>query len=243
MSRETDEGGAGGGLARTLLWNGVDGRRTADEGKMHETRRRKKRKTAFEQEALPFIDELYSTALRYTRNPKDAEDLVQDTYLRAFVAWDRFKSGTNCRAWLFRILTNTFINGYRRKVREREVLAGGGRVPVHETTCSHEGLHHAINPEKWIFRRLLSRDVEKALEDLPVEFRMVVVLADLRDFSYKEIADMLECPVGTVMSRLFRGRRLLRRALFEVAVRDGVIPRPTRAVRPEDYRIRKAAAV
>ena len=208
-----------------------------------QTRRERSKQTAFEREALPFIDELYSTGLRYTRNPKDAEDLVQDTYLRAFVAWDRFKSGTNCRAWLFRILTNTFINGYRRRVRERQVLAGDGKVPVHETTCSHEGLHHASNPEKWIFRKLLSKDVEKALSDLPVEFRMVVVLADLRDFSYKEIADILECPVGTVMSRLFRGRRLLRRALFEAAIRDGVIPRPVQAVRPEDYRIRKAAAV
>ena len=176
------------------------------------TKRRKRRvETEFEREALPHIDELYSAGLRYTRNPRDAEDLVQDTYLRAFTAWGGFQRGTNCRAWLFRILTNTFINGYRRSVRERALLSPDAKVPVHETTCGQEALRWYDNPEKLIFRRLLCRDVQKAIDDLPVEFRMVVVLADLQDFAYKEIADILECPVGTVMSRLFRGRRLLRK--------------------------------
>jgi len=213
---------------------------------MKKTQIERRRETDFEREALPFIDELYSAGLRYTRNPRDAEDLVQETYLRAFLAYDRFERGSNCRAWLFRILTNTFINGYRRSVREREILAGGGKVPVHETTYGQAALHHYHNPEKWIFRKLLSKDVQKALDDLPVEFRMVVVLADLQDFAYKEIADILECPVGTVMSRLFRGRRLLRKSLFDVAVRDGVIARPAGQQvqqRPEDYRVRKAVAV
>ena len=188
----------------------------------HGSKRRRRLETEFERVALPYIDELYATGLRYTKSPQGAEDLVQDTYLKAFQAFDRFRKGTNCRAWLFKILTNTFINGYRRRVRERQILSADAKVPVHETTYGREALHHFENPEKWIFRRLLSDDVKQALDALPVEFRMVVILAALQDFSYKEIADILDCPVGTVMSRLFRGRRLLREALLDAARQYGI---------------------
>ena len=172
---------------------------------------------------MPYIDELYSAALRYTRNVQAAEDLGQETYLKAFQAWDRFRQGTNCRAWLFRILTNTFINGYRRKVRERKVLGPESVVPIEETTFGRSSLNAFRNPEKQLFDKLLSDDVKRALDELPDEFRMVVILADLQDFSYKEIAGILDCPVGTVMSRLFRGRRQLRGKLLDRAVADGIV--------------------
>ena len=196
---------------------------TETEGR---ARRRRRAGGDFERIALPFIDELYSTALRYARNPRDAEDLVQDTYLKAFQAWGRFEQGTNCRAWLFRILTNTFINGYRRKVREREVLGPESVVPIEETTFGRSSLHAFENPERQIFRRIMGDEVKRALDALPDEFRLVVILADLQDFSYKEIAGILECPIGTVMSRLFRGRRLLRKVLLDRAVADEVVEAP-----------------
>lgn len=197
--------------------------------KAKRSNRRKAKEAEFEQVALPYIDELYSTALRYTRNPHGAEDLVQDTYLKAFQAWDRFKQGTNCRAWLFRILTNTFINGYRRRVRERQVLGPDSMVPIEETTFGRSSLYAFRNPEKQIFRRLLGDDIQRALDSLSDEFRMVVILADLQDFSYKEIAAILDCPVGTVMSRLFRGRRQLRVLLMDRAIEDGIIEAPAPA--------------
>ncbi len=197
--------------------------------KISRTKRRATQEREFEQVALPYIDQLYSTALRYTRNAPAAEDLVQDTYLKAFQAWDRFKQGTNCRAWLFRILTNTFINGYRRRVRERQVLGPESVVPIEETTFGRSSLLAFQNPEKQIFRRLLGDDIQRALDSLSDEFRMVVILADLQDFSYKEIAAILDCPVGTVMSRLFRGRRQLRGLLVDRAVADGIIEAPTPA--------------
>jgi RNA polymerase sigma-70 factor (ECF subfamily) len=207
------------------------------------TRKRRKIESQFEQVALPYLDELYAAGLRYTRNPQAAEDLVQDTYLKAFQAFHRFQQGTNCRAWLFKILTNTFINGYRRKKREREILSDGERGLISHNLHSRESMQHLENPERWVMKRLVSDDVKQALDDLPVEFRMVVILADVQDFSYKEIADILDCPVGTVMSRLFRGRRLLRKALFDTAVQDGVIP-PVQdpVMRPESYPRRKVAS-
>ena len=194
--------------------------------KLNQSKRRKVKGREFEQVALPYIDELYSTALRYTRNASGAEDLVQDTYLKAFQAWDRFQEGTNCRAWLFRILTNTFINGYRRRVRERQVLGPESMVPIEETTFGRSSLYAFRNPEHQIFRRLLGDDIQRALDCLQDEFRMVVILSDLQDFSYKEIAAILDCPIGTVMSRLFRGRRQLRTLLMDQAIEVGIIEAP-----------------
>jgi RNA polymerase sigma-70 factor (ECF subfamily) len=159
----------------------------------------------FEVLALPHLDGLYAAALRLTRNPRDAEDLVQDAVLRAFRFFDKFERGTNIKAWLYKILTNTFINRYRRTTKERNIV------------------EVAEDPERAFFDRLLSDDVLRAIDAVPIDFRMAVILADLQDFSYKEIADILDVPVGTVMSRLFRGRRLLQKQLAEYATASGVL--------------------
>jgi RNA polymerase sigma-70 factor (ECF subfamily) len=180
----------------------------------------------FENLALKHIDPLYSAALRLTKNDRDAEDLVQDTFLRAYRFFDKFERGTNIKAWLFKILTNTFINRYRRVVKERNIVEGSERDAVHERFISREASDSAANPEAWFFDRLLSDDVLQAVDALPIDFRLVVILADLQEFSYKETAEILDVPVGTVMSRLYRGRRLLQKALAKYAVVAGVIPAP-----------------
>lgn len=177
----------------------------------------------FEENALIHLDELYATALRYTKNEKDAEDLVQETFLKAYTNWHRFEMGTNCRAWLFTILTNTFINKYRRKKKEREILNADDLRPIEQNFFNRERSQFYDSPEREVLNKTFTSDVQQALEDLPEEFRMVVVLADLNDFSYKEIAHILECPVGTVMSRLFRGRKMMRESLVELAYARGII--------------------
>src|ERR671930_174916 len=177
----------------------------------------------FERLALPHIDPLFSAALRLTKNDRDAEDLVQDTFLRAYRFFDKFERGTNMKAWLFKILTNTFINRYRRKVKERSIVEGAEREAVHERFVSRDATDFAANPEQYFFDRLLSDDVLRAIDALPIDFRLVVILADLQEFSYKEIAEILGCPVGTVMSRLFRGRKLLQKTLRDYAMGAGVL--------------------
>lgn len=180
-------------------------------------------KHEFEELALSHLDPLYSAALRLTKNERDAEDLVQDTCMRAYRFFDKFERGTNIKAWLFKILTNTFINRYRRRVKERSVVEGVEREAVHERFISRDATDFAANPERYFFDRLLSDDVLRAIDQLPIDFRLVVILADLQEFSYKEIAEILECPVGTVMSRLFRGRKLLQKTLRDYALGQGVI--------------------
>jgi RNA polymerase sigma-70 factor (ECF subfamily) len=177
----------------------------------------------FERLALKHLDPLFSAALRLTKNDRDAEDLVQDTFLRAYRFFDKFERGTNIKAWLFKILNNTFINRYRRSVKERTLVEGSERDAVHERFISREATAQAANPEQFFFDRLLSDDVLRAVDSLPIDFRMVVILADLQEFSYKEIAEILDVPVGTVMSRLYRGRRLLQKALAGYAVVSGVL--------------------
>jgi RNA polymerase sigma-70 factor (ECF subfamily) len=180
------------------------------------------RRKEFEGLALSHLDSLYATGLRMTRDSRDAEDLVQDTMLQAYRFFHRFEPGTNCKAWLYKILTNTFINKYRKRVREREVRD----LIVDEETpslMSQDVAAAARDPEAALTRGLLSDDVRRALEAVPYEYRMAVVLSDLEEFSYKEIADIMDCPVGTVMSRLHRGRRLLQRALREYAVKEGIV--------------------
>ena len=202
-------------------------------------------KNEFEQLALAHLDPLFSAALRLTKNERDAEDLVQDTCMRAYRFFDKFERGTNIRAWLFKILTNTFINRYRRRVKEKTVTEGAEREAVHEQFISRDASDFAANPEEYFFDRLLSDDVLKAIDQLPIDFRMVVILADLQEFSYKEIAEILECPVGTVMSRLFRGRKLLQKALRDYAAGVGVTsPDEKPAEAPADlaeYRRKKSA--
>jgi RNA polymerase sigma-70 factor (ECF subfamily) len=136
-------------------------------------------------------------------------------------ARDQFHAGTNLKAWLFRILTNTFINKYRRKVKEREVVESASNEATAPQVVMAPGAAGSINPEQALFDRLLSDDVLKAIDKLPIDFRIVVILADLQEFAYKEIAEILDCPVGTVMSRLFRGRRLLQKELASYAAEHG----------------------
>jgi RNA polymerase sigma-70 factor (ECF subfamily) len=176
----------------------------------------------FEALALPHLDALYSAGLRLTKNERDAEDLVQDSFMRAFRFFDKFERGTNIKAWLFRILTNTFINRYRRNAKERNLIEGSEREAVTERMMAQDSSEFGQTPEKAFFDRMLSDEVLKAIDVLPVDFRIVVVLADLQEFAYKEIAEILQCPVGTVMSRLFRGRRLLQKSLAHHAAELGI---------------------
>jgi RNA polymerase sigma-70 factor (ECF subfamily) len=207
-----------------------------------------KTKQEFQELALCHLDALFASALRLTKNEGDAEDLVQDTYVRAYRFFDKFERGTNIKAWLFKILTNTFINRYRRKIKERALSEGVDREAVHERLLAKDSQEHQSNPEQAVFERLLSDDVLRAIDGLPDDFRMVVVLADLQEFSYKEIAEIMECPVGTVMSRLYRGRRLLQKNLERYAVELGIVksaPAASTDSAPADlaeYRRRKLAS-
>ena len=182
------------------------------------------REARFERDALPFLDQLYAAALRMTRNPSDAEDLVQDTYVKAFAAFHQYQDGTNLKAWLFRILTNTFINGYRKKQREplqsqTDELEDWQMAAAEAHTST--GLRSA---EAEALDRLPDTDIVEALAEVPEDFRVAVYLADVEGFSYKEIAEIMGTPVGTVMSRLHRGRKLLRSLLEDYAIERGLIP-------------------
>jgi len=169
------------------------------------------------------LDGMYGMALRYTRNPALAEDLVHDTVVRALRFEDRFEMGTNFKAWVYTILTRTFIHKYRRSKREKEILsaANGGEV---KGFFHSEAVQEALNsPESTYLRNILSDDVLAALDGLPADFRAVVMLCDVEGLSYKEIAEVVDCPVGTVMSRLYRGRRLLERKLRATAIERGIL--------------------
>jgi len=198
---------------------------------------------AFHEEAMPHMGALYAGALRLTRNEGDAEDLVQETYFKAYRAFDSFENGTNCKAWLFRIQTNTFINKYRRKVKEREILEGSQRIAAEHYFVHKQSKTATLDPERYITERFMSDEVKAALENVPVDFRSVVELADIQGFPYKDVAKMLDIPVGTVMSRLFRGRRILQEQLFDYAVKTGVLKAQSADGAPlslDDYRKRRA---
>lgn len=178
----------------------------------------------FERDAMQYASQLYSAALRMTRNPADAEDVVQETYLKAYRAYDTFQEGTNLKAWLYRILTNTYINRYRKKIR-RPTEVDLGEVQdlyLYRRIGSSDSPDSARSAEDEVLESLVDTDIKSAVEALPEHFRLPVLLADVEGFSYKEIADIMEIPIGTVMSRLHRGRKALQKSLWEYAQRHSV---------------------
>ena len=177
----------------------------------------------FEAEALRHLDALYRTALRMTRSEADAEDLVQETFIRAFRFRDQFTLGTNMKAWLFRILTNTFINTYRRKTAQPEVtdLEGIDEFSLYRRMADDRAASSSPDPEAELLNSVVDTEVTDALQELPEKFRTTVLL-DVEGFSYKEIAEMLGIPIGTVMSRLHRGRKFLQKRLYDLARERGI---------------------
>lgn len=186
-------------------------------------RRKSSDSDAFEVEMLGHLDTLYAVSCRMTRSTTEAEDLVQDTIVKAMRARDQFEPGSNLKAWLLRILTNTFINRYRRGGLERELIDGPDADSLTEGWVGATTLRGMRDPESVVLAPLVEAEVGRALDELPAEFRIAVVLSDIEELSYKEIADAMGCPIGTVMSRLYRGRKMLQGKLRDHAIAIGII--------------------
>lgn len=196
----------------------------------------------FEAAAMPFVDSLYNTAFRMTRNSEDAQDLVQETYLKAYRHYDKFEEGTNFKAWLFKILKNSFINNYRKKQSRPPHSDFAEIEDALESRVSEDVTRRIKSPEQELLENVLDEDVQRALDELPYDYRMEILLADLEGFTYKEISEILEVPLGTVMSRLYRGRKFLESAMLEYArehgyLREGSpVKMRSREPDPEEYR-------
>src|SRR5438034_8450785 len=176
----------------------------------------------FERDALPLLPGMYSAAFRLTRNASDAEDLLQETFLRAYRGFHQFQPGTNLKAWLYRILTNTFINSYRKKQRQPQTISDDEIEDWYlYSKMAEEGLEPSA--ETSVIESLPDEDVQEALSSLPEQFRVAVLLADVEGFSYKEIAEITDVPIGTVMSRLHRGRKALEKRLWDVVRERGLV--------------------
>lgn len=187
---------------------------------------------AFAEQATAHIPALYGVACRLTRNPTEAEDLVQDALVKAMRARDQFQADTNLKAWLFRILTNTFINKYRRGGLEKAIFDGPDADPLVDGWVSASTMRQLRDPESTALLPIVEGEVRNALDALPAEFRLAVVLSDVEEFSYEEIAEIMGCPIGTVMSRLHRGRKLLQRALYSHALELGIVKAEDSAASP-----------
>ena len=203
-------------------------------------------KDTFVDDAVAHLDALHAVACRLTRNPTEAEDLVQDTLVKAMRARDQFQAGTNMKAWLCRILTNTFINKYRRGGLERAVLDGPDADPLADGWVGASTMRQLRDPEQVALTPVVAAEVQRALDELPAEFRLAVILCDVEEFSYEEIAQIMGCPIGTVMSRLHRGRKLLQRSLYNHALALGIVKGeergPSRPADLAEFRRRKGVA-
>jgi RNA polymerase sigma-70 factor, ECF subfamily len=181
-------------------------------------------KQRFRDDALPILDSLYAGALRMTRNPADAEDLVQETMLRAYRSFDRFEPGTNLKAWLYRIMTNAYINTYRKRQREPRKVSQDEveDFDLYQKLKDHDP-QFSETPESIVLDSLVDSDITDAIDDLPEQFRLAVVLSDIEGFSYAEMAEIMDVPMGTVMSRLHRGRKALQKRLWDLAKDRGIV--------------------
>ncbi len=209
----------GGGNSRERSrWPAKTAEMTMDDQSIQEIQKR----NVFEREALPHADALYRTALRMTHNESDAEDLVQEAFTKAYRFWDKFEPGSNCRAWLFKIMTNIFINEYRSKSRA-PISVNVDDIDDNYLYKQLSQKNSSADPEQTFFAKVLDDDVKRAIDELPNDFRLAVILSFVEGFAYQEIAEIIGLQLGTVKSRLFRGRKLLQKKLYDYALKNGYI--------------------